>query len=256
MIAIRKNKITRQTQRPKYEPVYCVFCEQDHLEVNYAPTGHSVKELAHLDIIGAGRRQTAVCPLCGSLDRERSAWCYIANLFKDIRSDKARVLHVAPELRIRDKLSHLDGYTTFDIDPSLNTDVIGDLTQLEFEDNYFDVIICNHVLEHIVDDRTAVKELNRVLRAFGRIFLTFPIARNLEVTREANAPLGRTGKLRAFGQADHVRLYGRDWKERLFSDTTLDVWTYSHPKELCKRWGLIEDEPLIAGYKYTTIKSD
>ena len=90
-----------------------------------------------------------------------------------------------------------------------------DITDITYEDNYFDVIICNHVLEHITDDRKAIKELYRVLNSSGIAILNVPIKKSLNMTMEKaeyNTPELRE---KYYGQADHVRFYGNDYIQRL-----------------------------------------
>jgi len=89
-----------------------------------------------------------------------------------------------------------------------------DITKIQFEDNHFDVIICNHVLEHIVDDR-AVRELYRVLRPGGWAILQVPLSLTLQETYEDFSVVGPDARERAFGQFDHVRIYARDYQRRL-----------------------------------------
>src|SRR5262249_8316726 len=135
--------------------------------------------------------------------------------------EAARVLHVAPEIGISERLSALQrlDYVMGDLEPELYPWAPGlrrlDLTALPFPDAHFDAVIANHVLEHVADERRALAEIRRVLRAGGFAMLAVPIALALPVTREdADATTSEMREQR-FGQSDHVRLYGRDYAERL-----------------------------------------
>jgi SAM-dependent methyltransferase len=124
------------------------------------------------------------------------------------------MLHVAPEPCLAPRLSAIEelDYVSGDLEPGprqLHLDV----TALPFEDRHFDAIICSHVLEHVPDDRRALAELRRVLRPDGWAVLLVPILR--ERTIEDPTETDPAERLRRFGQRDHVRVYGRDFYERL-----------------------------------------
>ena len=132
----------------------------------------------------------------------------------------ARVLHVAPEKSIREKIAampnveyvvgdkHEPGYTY----PSATMEL--DVTNIKFPDKHFDFIICSHVLEHVDDDRLAMREIFRVLAPGGTAILLVPIGANAE-TYEDPSITDPQERLRHFGQFDHVRQYGRDYPRRL-----------------------------------------
>lgn len=128
--------------------------------------------------------------------------------------DRPRFLHRAPEKclepRLRAKLG--DSYLTADLSRS-GVDVLTDFTQMVFSDASFDVVYCSNVLEHISEDRRAMSEINRVLRGSGVAYVQVPIRG--EVTLEDPAILTPEDRARHYGQADHVRYYGRDIRERI-----------------------------------------
>ena len=135
-------------------------------------------------------------------------------------------------------------YITADIEESCG-DVAADMTNLHmFNDNTFDFIIANHVLEHIPDEAKAISELKRVLKKDGKIILSFPVCTD-KPTYEDVTVTTEEGKWQAFGQGDHVRLYGTDYKERLES-YGLNVNIYSPQNELTDeeitRYGFIPDD--------------
>jgi SAM-dependent methyltransferase len=90
-----------------------------------------------------------------------------------------------------------------------------DITDITFADNSFELIICNHVLEHIPDDAQAMRELFRVLKPGGLAILQVPISYAIDSTYEDFTIVDSEARLAAFGQRDHVRIYGPDYPQRL-----------------------------------------
>ncbi|KAA0546720.1 methyltransferase domain-containing protein [Bacillus sp. BGMRC 2118] len=156
-------------------------------------------------------KKTAMCPICKSLDRERLFKIYIEQETQLLEKPQS-LLHIAPEKNLRNWIrGHRNiSYTCGDLFPQDNEMERIDLTEIPYEDNTFDVILCSHVLEHIIDDQKAMKELYRVLRPGGWSILQVPIALNIESIVEDNSITTPEGRKRHFGQDDHVRLYNRD----------------------------------------------
>jgi SAM-dependent methyltransferase len=125
------------------------------------------------------------------------------------------VLHVAPEPCFvkRFRAQHGDGYVTADRDSYADRRV--DVQALPFGEGTFDVVLCNHVLEHVDDDRLAMRELRRVLDSNGWAILQSPIDPALATTYEDPALVEPAEREKAFGQRDHVRMYGADYADRL-----------------------------------------
>lgn len=161
------------------------------------------------------QRENVLSPSTLSLERHRLLWLYLKNE-TDFFTKPAKVLHFAPEQafykRFR-KLKHLD-YTTTDLNSPL-ADVKADICDLPFEDNSYDVIFCNHVLEHIPNDTKAMQELYRILKPQGFAILQVPQELNREVTFEDNTITDPNERAKIFGQYDHVRVYGRDYFDKL-----------------------------------------
>lgn len=160
-------------------------------------------------------RENARCPVCGARERHRLQWLYLRNR-TDLFVRPQRVLHFAPEPSFRGRLSRADNlwYVTTDLsetDVALNTDI----TALPFPAGTFDVILCNHVLEHVPDDGAALRELFRVLRDGGWAVVQVPMDSNRASTFEDPSVREPSERLRLFGQADHVRVYGRDYIDRV-----------------------------------------
>ena len=161
------------------------------------------------------QRPNVLSPSTLSLERHRLLWLYLKNETNFFTAPK-KVLHFAPEQafykRFR-KLSNLD-YTTTDLESPL-ADVKADICNLPFQSNEFDVILCNHVLEHIPDDTKAMQELYRILKPKGLGIFQIPQDLNRETTFEDDSITDRTERARIFGQYDHVRIYGPDYFEKL-----------------------------------------
>lgn len=160
-------------------------------------------------------RAYAKCPRCGSLERHRALWLFLQRE-TDLLLRPASLLHVAPEYALSRRLRRVEGlsYLSGDRDPA-RADVELDLLALPFEAERFDWVICNHVLEHVADDRRALAEIERVLVPGGRAILMCPVDRRRARTLEDPAITSARERHRVFGQADHVRLYGRDYADRL-----------------------------------------
>ncbi|WP_036227661.1 class I SAM-dependent methyltransferase [Mesoflavibacter zeaxanthinifaciens] len=163
------------------------------------------------------QRPNVLSPSTLSLERHRLLWLYLKNETDFFTSNK-KVLHFAPEQafykRFR-QLKNLD-YTTTDLLSPL-ADVKADICDLPFEDNTYDVILCNHVLEHIPNDTKAMQELYRVLKPNGIAILQIPQDLNRETTFEDNTITDKKERAEIFGQYDHVRIYGRDYFDKLRS---------------------------------------
>jgi SAM-dependent methyltransferase len=161
-----------------------------------------------------GRAQ-AKCPRCGALERHRLLVLYLreeADLFYSSLS----VLHLAPEFAIQRRLRSLPNlrYRSADLESSLAMDR-ADVQALPYPDASFDVVICNHVLEHVDDDHRALDEIRRVLRSCGRAILLSPIDQERSTTLEDPGVTSSQARHRVFGQSDHVRRYGRDFAQRV-----------------------------------------
>ena len=160
-------------------------------------------------------RDNATCPRCKSAERHRLLWLYLARETQ-ILKDHARVLHIAPEPGTSRRLARwpsLD-YVTTDIG-GMTAMIRADLTALPFDADSFDTVICSHVLEHIPDDRAAMREIRRVVRPGGFALLQHPIDTSRAATFEDFSITDPIERERVFFQADHVRIYGRDIRDRL-----------------------------------------
>ena len=154
------------------------------------------------------------CPACGSLMRQRAIQLYLRDVLRIPECDDD-VLHVGPGPALDRWFKTLDRlrYVTLDLDSPIAM-VRGDATNLPFDDESFDLLVCLHVLEHIEDDREAMREFFRVLAPGGRAIIQVPPS-DLDRTFENPELTTPEERERAFGQWDHVRICGRDYGDRL-----------------------------------------
>ena len=173
---------------------------------------------------GNPKRKNALCLNCGSLERHRLLWLYFnekTDLLKP--QNEIKLLHFAPEKVFFDIFANAHNilYEPCDLRPenynfSSNTKINKvDITNVPFENNYFDFVICNHVFEHIEDDKLAMSELHRVMKKGGVGIFQVPIDYDLDETYEDATVVSPKDRERVFGQSDHCRIYGKDYAERL-----------------------------------------
>ncbi|MCL8006714.1 class I SAM-dependent methyltransferase [Gelidibacter japonicus] len=163
------------------------------------------------------QRNNVLSPSTLSLERHRLLWLYLKNE-TDFFTAPKKVLHFAPEQafykRFR-KMKNLD-YVTTDLNSPL-ADVKADICNLPFKDNEFDIIFCNHVLEHIPDDTKAMQELYRIMKPGGYGIFQIPQDLSRAKTFEDDSITDRKERAKIFGQYDHVRIYGLDYFDKLRS---------------------------------------
>ncbi|MFT6856972.1 MAG: SAM-dependent methyltransferase [Cyclobacteriaceae bacterium] len=167
---------------------------------------------------GRQSRPNALCPTCLALERHRLIWLYLKRK-TDFFTAKRKMLHIAPELSFMDRFEALPDleYITGDIESPL-AKVKMDIHDIPFEENTFDVIFCNHVLEHVADDIKAMQEMRRVLKPGGWAILQVPFFYPLkETTYTDDSITNPKEREKHFGQDDHVRMYGKDYGQRLAS---------------------------------------
>lgn len=197
---------------------------------------------------GGNLRKNALSPGTNSLERHRLMYLYLKRDTDFFTSEK-KVLHVAPEQcfygRFR-KMKNLD-YTTADLDSPI-ADISIDIHDIPFEENTFDVVFCNHVLEHVNDDQQCMRELCRILKPGGLAIMQVPWIPEQEVTVEDPSITDPKERERLFGQYDHVRKYGKDYEDRLkaagFKVTRVEMNQELSPEEF-KKYSLPEGEPLF-----------
>ena len=186
-------------------------------------------------------RSGAKCPGCGSLERHRLLWLYFEQR-TNLLSAPLDVLHVAPEYSFRRRLQAEPrlNYVTADLDSPL-ADLQLDVTKMPLADGSFDAVVCNHVLEHVSDDRAAMREIERVLRPGGWAILLVPIEEGRTETFEDPAITSPEDRFEQYGQEDHARVYGSDYAERLAEEgfrVSVEDFGAKLPEALIERCGL------------------
>jgi SAM-dependent methyltransferase len=163
------------------------------------------------------QRPNVLSPSTLSLERHRLLWLYLKNE-TDFFSAEKSVLHFAPEQCFLKRFRNLKNleYTTTDLLSPI-ADVKADICNLPFENNSYDIILCNHVLEHIPDDTKAMQELYRVMKPGGYGIFQIPQDLKRAETFEDNTITDKAERAKIFGQYDHVRVYGRDYFDKLRS---------------------------------------
>ena len=197
-------------------------------------------------------RKNALCPGTLSLERHRLLWLYL-DKETDFLNSNLKVLHVAPEQVFYKKFKKLKNweYFTFDLNSPI-ADIKGDLISTNFKDEYFDLIICNHVLEHIEDDKSALDEMYRILKYNGISILQVPINVKRENTFEDLSIKSKIQREKYFGQYDHVREYGLDFKDRVEqAGFKVEMINYSKKisEDLVIKYGLMKDDLIPIGKK-------
>lgn len=211
--------------------VHCPCCKSDLRDMR--------------DHFGADR----VCWACGSMERHRLL-CLWFDRTPGLFTRDMSLLHVAPERALQPRLQAVPGirYVAGDLGRVYSTERI-DVTSLEFPADSFDAVICNHVLEHVPDDATAMREIRRVLKPDGWAVLLVPdVVEQGDSTLEDPSVTEPADRLRRYGQADHVRVYGWDYADRLAAagldveavcmDETLDEVTIERCR--LRKFGIVE----------------
>ena len=200
------------------------------------------------------QRENALSPSTLSLERHRLMWLFLKdNTTFFTATKKLKVLHIAPEqcfLDIFRKQQNLN-YITSDLESPI-ADVKADICDLPFKENEFDIVFCNHVLEHISNDTKAMQELYRVLKPGGFGIFQIPQDLSKAITFEDDTITDRKERAMLFGQYDHVRVYGRDYFDKLrsigFKVDEVD-YTKKITLEKIEKYCLMKNEILPVCYK-------
>jgi D-aspartate ligase len=192
-------------------------------------------------------RRAGYCPRCNAKARHRRVWLFLEERTALLRSPQ-RVLEVAPHRSLARALSNRPGldYVGVDLEPLDGSTIRGDATDLPMDDESFDAVICVHVLEHVEDDRAAMRELHRVLRPDGWALVNVPYDPANPTYEDASVTTA-SARRAEFGEATHVRVYGTDLRERLESagfEVTVDHGC-GLPRETVARYGLTTDESIF-----------
>ncbi len=178
--------------------------------------GHKFRKLLPYGYVT--QRENALCPSCLALERHRLLWLWMERE-SDLLTTHPRLLHIAPEVCLMKHLKRhyrtvRDRYVTADLESPL-ADLHFDVQQIPLANGSFDVLICNHLLEHVADDSVALREFYRILKSGGWGILLSPVDYNRATTFEDDSVTDPRERERLFGQYDHRRVYGCDYVERL-----------------------------------------
>ena len=220
----------------------CNFCG---FKANrFVSCGYDEGVLVEKQVIGGGIRPNGRCPKCFSLDRERQ----IVVVLNELGLDKTSVvLHVAPEknLNVFVRKTITQNVHECDLFPEYyrwaDNITKQDLTKLTYQANTFDLILCNHVFEHIPQDAIAFAELHRVLKPGGYAILQIPYSEAIEETEEDLENFDPLYQLQRFGQRTHVRIYQKDDYIKRAEASGL-VSKFRSPEDLKKHAHLAFDE--------------
>lgn len=196
----------------------CVVC--GHAVWRFMPYrsgSHSSPPLMRvLHMVGSNPDQFE-CPRCGAHDRERHLLMYMRAEATFSRFHGNAVLHFAPEKRLSRFIAAAEPsrYVRADLFPSSPEVECVDMLDMQFDDQSFDCVIANHVLEHVSDVPRALSEIRRVLKPGGVAILQTPYSEKLHRTWEDEGIDTAPARLQAYGQEDHVRLFGRDIFEQI-----------------------------------------
>lgn len=190
------------------------------------------------------------CPWCGCHDRERHLFLYMTAFGMLPDMSGKNVLHFAPEKRLSQRI-HAAGSTRYvkcDLFPQASDVVRVNMLDIQFKDDTFDLLIANHVMEHVADDQRALAEIARVLKPGGDAILQNPFSSKLHHTWSDSGIDSDEARLQAYGQEDHVRLYGLDIFER-FEQTGMKSAVKLHRELLGgingNKFGINEEEPFF-----------
>ncbi len=198
-------------------------------------------------------RPNALCPNCLSLERHRLIWLYLKEKTAFFQT-KQSVLHIAPEACFIPRFEeiHQEKYVTADLESPL-AKVKMDIHHMPFDDNTFDAVLCNHVLEHVDDDIQAMGEINRVLKPGGFAILQVPFFSPIpDKTISDPSIKDRKTREKLFGQDDHVRRYGHDYSERINASglrAVEDDFVNTLPEKDLRRFGLVKGETIFRAIK-------
>lgn len=180
----------------------------------YKDTGYGFAVLERLQVVGGLRRAADSCPVCHSSSRERLIWFWLSQKGRGFRfAADCSIAHFAPEKGLASRLRAAvpAGYAAYDLDPARYRHLSGvlqaDLCRLPMSDVSVDLLLCNHVLEHVPDVASSLAEIFRVLVPGGVAILQVPISLKIDKTIELGVDSAPEERARLLGQDDHLRLF-------------------------------------------------
>ncbi|MBI9039310.1 MAG: glycosyltransferase [Bacteroidales bacterium] len=235
---------------------YCPFCKNSFRKLR--SSGHDIPFLQDIKIIGSGHRKNSLCPRCFSIDRERLVYLFLKEKHEEIFSKKLKLLHISPEASLKsffNSLTNIDyiiGRNYRDNYYYRNERIQMNLFNLHYPDNEFDIIVCNHVLEHVKDDELAMSELNRILKPGGFAILQVPYSNSIDETIDDEFLILPEHKEKYFPKFEKVRIYAKDYPEKL-KQAGFTVERFNPANEKTEidisKYALNPEEDLFVGYK-------
>ncbi|TAE38774.1 MAG: SAM-dependent methyltransferase [Runella slithyformis] len=201
-------------------------------------------------------RPNALCHGCHSLERHRLVYLYLKNKTTFFNGQSLEVLHFAPEKCLHDVIRKhaaihyqtADLMTTYIDAIGVMPDHVMSVTDIQFADNTFDVVLCNHVFELVPDDAQGMREIFRVLKPNGYAIIQAAVNNNAEKTIETSS-LSAEERKKIAGAHQHVRRYGRDYRNRLTA-AGFEVEVSQYVQQLdAKHYGLMPDEDIYVCWK-------
>jgi len=199
------------------------------------------------------------CPICYASDRERFYALFInymkEKILNENENQKVKIVDFAPSLSLGKfiKNQNLFEYRTADLFME-NVDDKVDITDLNiYKTGSFDAFICSHVLEHVIDDKKALRELYRILKPSGGWgILVVPIHLTLEHIYEDPSKTSPEERWMHFGQDDHVRVYSKNGFRERISEAGFAVEEYGKDffgEDLLKKCGITSQSVIYIGFK-------
>ena len=245
-----RNRLRKSVDRlrvPKHR--YCCICDRNIGSFFSYRGGKRAPLMIALNTIGSNVKNFG-CPYCGCHDRERHLLLYLKALGLLDRLEGAAILHFAPELRLSEIIeAKVPGrYVKGDLYPTSDNIEMIDMLAIDYPSQSFDFVIANHVLEHVDDDFLALSELRRVLKSGGHAILQTPFSNKLKQTFSDPGIDNDLARYQAYGQEDHVRLYGSDIFSRIESAGFKSL-VVAHEEKLAdidpRKFGVNEKEPFF-----------
>jgi len=186
---------------------FCPICK--FKASKFLPYGKDYEAIKKYKIVGMGFRQNAICPNCFSKDRERLSYLFLEKLINEKSINySSKIIHFSPEISLEKNFfrKYFSNYFTADIIKN-KSDFIIDLQNFNFKEKNFDLVICNHVLEHIENDIKALENIYSILKPGGIAILQAPLSTIIDVDFKKEDAISDIDRLNFYGQSDHVRIY-------------------------------------------------
>ena len=235
----------------KGEKFTCPIC--DYQASSFLPYGRDNEAIKKYKIIPMGYRKNALCPKCYSKDRERLIYLFIKTLLNNkLLNYNSKIIHFAPERAIEKNFfrKKFNNYLTADIEGN-NVDFNLDLQNLNFTQSNFDLVICNHVLEHIEEDVKSLENIFKLLKPGGFAILQVPFSNLIDEDFSVTNLNNKYDRFKYYGQEDHVRIYSKNGFVNKIKNTGFELRIYKSSEFFDKKnnLGLIENDEIFFAKK-------